>query len=440
MSKVCVIGLGYIGLPTALLLAKAGHDVVGVDSNKIRVDDINNGRFISNEPGLQRLLKESEGRFRAQMPLENADVFIMCVPTPLEDSMKIAKLESVRHSAESIAPQLKEGNLVVVESTIPPGTCAKLIVPILLRSGLHPSKINIAHCPERAFPEKVIEEMTNNDRIIGGNTPLACNLAKQLYRTFVKGDILLTDLATAEFVKLMENTYRDVNIALINELAKVAEETGIDIWQARELANRHPRVNYLKPGPGVGGHCIAVDPWFLTANSNDCRLINVAREINDSMPNYVLKVVKNIVNGTKDPVITVLGVAYKGNVEDSRETPALRFITMAENAGYNVKCYDPLVKEFQHKILSLEDASFESDCIVLITDHDVFRKIDPKILKMRTKNVVDTRNILDHRQWVDAGYNVRVLGCNKIMTPSSNIDYEFALAQGKIKILGRNIA
>jgi UDP-N-acetyl-D-mannosaminuronic acid dehydrogenase len=236
----------------------------------------------------------------------------------------------------------------------------------------------------------------------------------------------------------MENTYRDVNIALINELAKVAEETGINIWEARELANRHPRVNYLKPGPGVGGHCIAVDPWFLSANSDSCRLINTAREVNDTMPNHVLKVARSMINGTKNPIITVLGVAYKGNVEDTRETPALRFITIAENTGYTVKCHDPIVKEFQHGNLSLEDATADTDCIVLIADHNVFRKIDPETLGVRTKNLVDTRNILDHRRWRDAGFSIRVLGYNRVMTPLSTAQYEFALEQGKIKILGPN--
>jgi UDP-N-acetyl-D-mannosaminuronic acid dehydrogenase len=431
-----VIGLGYIGLPTALLLARAGHDVVGVDINQKRVENIARGDLMTGEPGLYGLLNASEGRFKASTTVESADVFIICVPTPLEESMKVAGLEYVRKAAESIVPHLKEGNLVVVESTVPPGTSAKLILPILSRSNLDSSKINIAHCPERALPDRVIEEMTNNDRIIGGNTPLACNLAMKLYRTFVHGDILLTNLATAEFVKLMENTYRDVNIALINELAKVAEDSGIDIWEARDLANHHPRVNYVKPGPGVGGHCIAVDPWFLMANASDCRLISLAREVNDSMPNYVWKIVKGMINGAKNPTLTVLGVAYKGEVDDTRETPALKFITMAENEGYTVKCHDPLVKNFRHELYSLDDATSDSDCIVLITDHKVFRKIDPAILNVRCKNVVDTRNSLDHARWRDAGYSVRVLGCQKVISPSA---VEIEVEQAKAKIMERNI-
>jgi UDP-N-acetyl-D-mannosaminuronic acid dehydrogenase len=414
MSKVCVVGLGYVGLPTALLLANAGHEVVGVDIKKDLVDNLNRGKLPSNEPGLHKLLVESKAGFRAQTALESAEVYIICVPTPLEESMRVANLEFVRKSVESVAPHMKEGNLVIIESTIPPGTCAKLVYPILQRGSPSPENILLAHCPERAFPDRVIEEMVNNDRIIGGNTPLAKEMAKELYRSFVKGEILLTDLATAEFVKLMENTYRDVNIALINEFAKVAEECGIDIWEARELANHHPRVNFAKPGPGVGGHCIAVDPWFLTETSNDCRIITMAREINDTMPNYVLKTVRNTINHLKNPNITVLGVAYKGEVDDTRESPALKFIILAENEGFVVKCHDPMVKEFRRQLYSLEEATNGSDCIVLITDHKIFRKIDPASLNVRNKNLVDTRNILDHEKWRRAGFTVRVLGSQKV--------------------------
>jgi UDP-N-acetyl-D-mannosaminuronic acid dehydrogenase len=413
VSKVCVVGLGYVGLPTALLLANAGHEVVGVDVKMDLVDNLKLGKLPSNEPGLLKLLTESKGRFRAQTTLEGAEIYVICVPTPLEESMRVANLEYVRKAVESVAPHIKEGDLVVIESTIPPGTCAKLLYPILLRSGLSPEHIHLAHCPERAFPDKVVEEMVNNDRIIGGNTPLAKELARRLYRSFVKGEILMTDLATAEFVKLMENTYRDVNIALINEFAKVAEECGIDIWEARDLANHHPRVNFAKPGPGVGGHCIAVDPWFLTETSNDCRIITMAREINDTMPNFVLKTVRNTINHRKSPIITVLGVAYKGEVDDTRESPALKFIILAENEGFEVRCHDPIVKDFRRPLHSLEEATNGSDCIVLIADHKIFRKIDPMALKVRSKNLVDTRNILDHERWRQAGFTVKVLGSQK---------------------------
>jgi UDP-N-acetyl-D-mannosaminuronic acid dehydrogenase len=214
----------------------------------------------------------------------------------------------------------------------------------------------------------------------------------------------------------MENTYRDVNIALANEFAQIAEESGINVWDAIDLANKHPRVNILKPGPGVGGHCIAVDPWFLTENSTKCRMVSLAREINDSMPNYVLQIARALLKNVRDPTITVFGVAYKGNVDDTRETPALKFIKLAENEGYTVKVHDPLVKRFEYKILSLEEAVRDSDCLVIIADHSKFKEIDPAEISklMRRKNVVDSRNILDGGKWREAGFKVRVLGDGKI--------------------------
>jgi UDP-N-acetyl-D-mannosaminuronic acid dehydrogenase len=213
----------------------------------------------------------------------------------------------------------------------------------------------------------------------------------------------------------MENTFRDINIALANEFAQIAEECGVNVWEAIELANKHPRVNILKPGPGVGGHCIAIDPWFLTENSTRCRIVSLAREINVGMPNHVLQIVKGMLEGVNVPVITVFGVAYKGGVDDTRETPALKFIKLAENEGYKVKVHDPHVKEFEHKILELERAVKDSDCIVLITDHPEFKEINPKEISrlMRNKNVVDTRNMLVAEQWKEAGFSVKVLGDGK---------------------------
>ena len=222
----------------------------------------------------------------------------------------------------------------------------------------------------------------------------------------------MTNTITAEFVKLMENTFRDINIALANEFAQIAEECGVNVWEAIELANKHPRVNILKPGPGVGGHCIAIDPWFLTENSTRCRIVSLAREINDGMPNHVLQIVKGMTKGVDDPVITVFGVAYKGGVDDTRETPALKFIKLAENEGYKVEVHDPYVKEFEYELLELEEAVKGSDCIVLITDHKVFKEVEPKEISalMRNKNVVDTRNMLDAERWKKEGFRVKVLG------------------------------
>jgi UDP-N-acetyl-D-mannosaminuronic acid dehydrogenase len=412
--KICLLGLGYIGLPTAALFATHGHEVVGTDINKNVVETINKGITRFDEPELSELLENAivSENFRAKTEVEEADVFIIAVPTPLDKEMKMADLEYVRSAAEMIYPHLRKNNLVILESTVPPGTCDKLLVQILEKSGLKAGDFRLAHCPERAIPGNTIYEMVHNDRIIGGINKESTELAHSLYSGFVKGNFYLTNTLTAEFVKLMENTFRDINIALANEFAQIAEECGTNVWDAIELANKHPRVNVLKPGPGVGGHCIAIDPWFLTENTTRCRIVSLAREINEGMPNHVLQIVKRLVDDIKDPVVTVFGVAYKGGVDDTRETPALKFIKLAANEGYTVKVYDPYVKEFEYEILRLEEAVKDSDCIVLITDHPEFKAIDPEKISalMRNKNVVDTRNMLDTERWKEAGFKVKVLG------------------------------
>jgi UDP-N-acetyl-D-mannosaminuronic acid dehydrogenase len=390
--KICVLGLGYIGLPTACLFANANHEVVGIDINQEIIEKLNPNELPFEEKGLKQLFENAYPNMRFKTQVEDADVFIIAVPTPLNKEMKMAELKHVRSAAEMIYQHLRKNNLVILESTVPPGTCDKLLVPVLEKSGLKVGDFSLAHCPERAIPGNTIYEMVHNDRIIGGIDEKSTELAKSLYSCFVKGNFYLTDTLTAEFVKLMENTFRDINIALANEFAQIAEECGVNVWEAIELANKHPRVNVLKPGPGVGGHCIA-------------RIVSLAREINVSMPNHVLQIVKRQVDDIKDPVITVLGVAYKGGVDDTRETPALKFIKLAENAGYEVKVYDPHVKEFEYEILGVEEAVKDSDCIVLITDHPEFKDIDPEGISrnMRNKNVVDTRKVLDAKRWEEAG-------------------------------------
>ncbi len=416
--KTCILGLGYIGLPTAALFATHGHKVVGVDINKNIVGTINKGITPFDEPSLPKLLQKAikSENLRAKTETEESDVFVIAVPTPLDKEMKMAELKYVRSAAEMIYPHLRKDNLFILESTVPPGTCDKLLVPILEKSGLKVSEdFYLAHCPERAIPGNTIYEMMHNDRIIGGIDKKSTALAKSLYSCFVKGNFYLTNTITAEFVKLMENTFRDINIALANEFAQIAEESGVNVWKAIELANKHPRVNILKPGPGVGGHCIAIDPWFLTENSTRCRIVSLAREINNGMPNHILRIVKGMVMGVNNPIITVFGVAYKGGVDDTRETPALKFIKLAENEGYKIKVHDPHVNEFEYEILGLEEAVKDSDCIILITDHQEFRNINPKEISslMRTKNVVDTRNMLDAERWKEAGFKVNVLGDGK---------------------------
>ncbi|WFN35018.1 nucleotide sugar dehydrogenase [Methanogenium sp. S4BF] len=407
--KICVLGLGYIGLPTALLFAQH-HNVVGVDVNEKIVQILNNGKLPFEEDGLNELFEKVKGNFRAVSEVEEADVFLIAVPTPLEEALKIADLKYVRSAAEMIASHLKAGNMVILESTVSPGASENVVFPILSQYGLNPGEFSYVHCPERAIPGKTLHEMIHNDRIVGANNPESAAFAKDIYGSFVEGNLYETTVRTAEFVKLMENTYRDVSIAIANEFARMGDEFGINIWEAISLANRHPRVNILKPGPGVGGHCIAIDPWFLTETSTKTRMVSLARSINDNMPNYVHSVVRSIVHGVQKPVITILGVAYKGNVDDWRATPALKLIRLAENEGYTVRIYDPHVTTFPYPITSLEEATKDSDCIVLVTDHDLFRDIDPSSLQMRNKNLYDTRNILDTDTWKAAGFTCKILG------------------------------
>ncbi|NAS88575.1 UDP-N-acetyl-D-mannosamine dehydrogenase [ANME-1 cluster archaeon AG-394-G21] len=412
--KICVLGLGYIGLPTACLFANANHEVIGIDINQKTIEKLNNKELPFEEKGLEDLFENALPNMRFKTQVEEADVFIIAVSTPLNKEMKMAELKYVRSAAEMIYSQLRKDNLVILESTVPPGTCDKLLVPVLEKSGLKVGDFQLAHCPERAIPGNTIYEMVNNDRIIGGIDKKSAKLAKSLYSSFVKGNFYLTNAITAEFVKLMENTFRDINIALANEFAQIAEESGVNVWEAIELANKHPRVNILKPGPGVGGHCIAIDPWFLTENTTRCRIVSLAREINEGMPNHILQIVKRQVDDIKDPVVTVFGVAYKGGVDDTRETPALKFIKLAENEGYKVKVHDPHVKEFEYgyEILGLEESVIGSDCIVLITDHPEFKNVAQEGISrlMRNKNVVDTRKMLDTKRWKEAGFNVNVIG------------------------------
>lgn len=419
--KVCVLGLGYIGLPTALLMADAGHEVIGVDVNNNIIERLNKSVISDEEPMMLNLFRRASPRFHAQIDVAQADAFVICVPTPVEEEMRVADLSYVKSAATMIVPHLREGNLVVVESTVPPGTTEGLVIPILRRSGLDADKFHVAYCSERALPGNVIHEMVHNDRIIGGKDVQSANMALTLYSSYVKGTIHLTDATTAEFTKLMENTFRDVNIALANEMSKIAEANNVDIWEARELANKHPRVNYVKPGPGVGGHCIAVDPWFLTNNPNNCQLIKCSRDVNDNMPNMVLKAVRSLVKDVGDVTIAVLGVAYKGNVSDARETPALKFIKLALNEGYTVRCHDPLVVNFEYDLETLQDATYNCDCLVLLADHEMFQTINPNLLRVRNRALLDARNFLDHEAWVRSGYNVKVLGRPEIMRGSSEI-------------------
>ncbi|MGA3199287.1 MAG: nucleotide sugar dehydrogenase [Halobacteriota archaeon] len=414
MKRVCILGLGHIGLPTAILVAQSGYQVIGVDTDEDIVKMLNNGVSHLQEAGIDILLKDvPPGNLYAKKEPEEADAYIIAVPTPFDKDTKQADLKCVISAMHMISPFLRDYAIVIVESTIPPGVSERVLVPLLETTGLKSGKdFDLVYCPERAMPSNLVNEMVYNDRIIGAPNKRSANAAKTLYSSFVKGAIHVTTVRTAEMCKVIENVYRDVNIALANELALVAEDIQIDIWQAIELANKHPRVNILRPGPGVGGHCIAVDPWFLSSGSTPTDLIRAARRINERMPDHVIAMVKQIVN-TDPPNIAVFGIAYKGNVDDYRESPSLRIIELAEDKRWGVKIYDPVVKKTpKYPLLELEEAVRDSDCIIIATDHDLFSNIDPVAIGplMRQKNVIDTRNILDKETWQKAGFTHRLLG------------------------------
>jgi UDP-N-acetyl-D-mannosaminuronic acid dehydrogenase len=340
-------------------------------------------------------------------------VFVICVPTPIDIGTKKADLSYVKSAAESIVPYLKRGDLIILESTVPPQTTNNLLIPILEKSGLSADEdLFVAYCPERVLPGKILTELVKNDRIIGGFNEKSAEMAREIYRTFVEGDIPLTDCTTAEMVKLMENTYRDVNIALANEFMKVSELMRTNVWEAVFLANKHPRIHIHQPGPGVGGHCIAVDPWFIVdIDKGRTELIQTARRINDGMPDFIVEIVEQELKEKENPVITVFGVAYKGNVGDTRESPAIQIISILKEKGFEVRIYDPLVKSFDFELIHLDEAVKGSDCILVLVDHKLFNSLNIEEIynAMRTKRIIDTRNILSPA-WKAHGFSVKVLG------------------------------
>lgn len=407
MKTICVLGLGYIGLPTAAMFATHGFKVLGVEIKKDVVEILNNGDVHIQEPGLKTLAQAAlkSSNLIPSLKPDHSDVFIIAVPTPLIKDEKKGDLSYVISAAESIVPFLKPGNLVILESTSPPRTTMDILVPILERSGLEVSRegsesatsFYLAHCPERVLPGRILKELVHNDRVIGGIDRAAAQMAKELYSSFVEGKIFLTDATTAEMVKLMENTYRDVNIALANEFALVAEKVGINIWEAIEIANRHPRVQILKPGPGVGGHCIAVDPWFIVQAAPEVTpLIQTTRQVNDGMPAQVVRLVKRAVAEVEQPVIACLGLTYKGDVDDIRESPAIRVIELLGAEGFGLRAYDPFVPmgAIPEQVSSIEAAISGADAVLILTDHSAFKGLHLGDIGC---SVIDTRNVLDVR-------------------------------------------
>jgi len=342
-KKICVLGLGYIGLPTASTFAANGIQVVGVDVNSAVVKCLQNGEIHIHEPGLRTMFQSAvySGSLVIEKQPQPADAFIIAVPTPFKDGKK-ADLSYVISAAEAIVPHLQKGNLVVLESTSPPLTTTDVVQPILERSGLKGGEdFYLAYSPERVLPGQILRELIENSRIIGGVNRLSAEAGCDLYSIFVKGQIFLTDCTTAEMVKLMENTYRDVNIAIANEFSHLADRFGVDVWEAIALANQHPRVNILSPGPGVGGHCISVDPWFLVEAAPDLTpLIHTARNVNDQQPEFVLSLVKRALGSSLEGKhIAVLGLAYKPDVDDLRESPAIETCYLLSKAGAKVTAY-----------------------------------------------------------------------------------------------------
>jgi UDP-N-acetyl-D-mannosaminuronic acid dehydrogenase len=418
MNTICLLGLGYIGLPTGSMFALAGKDVIGVDPSPRVQAALRAGRASVEEPELQTLVAAAtnSGRLRVQTRPAPADAFIIAVPTPLDPLTKRADLSYVQQAARDIAPLLRRGNLVVLESTVPPGTTRDVLAPILAQSGLEPGRdFYVAHCPERVLPGRILVELEQNDRLAGGLTPACAEHAADLYSAFVKGAIMRTDATTAEMVKVMENTYRDVNVALANEFSLIAERIGVDVWEAIRLANHHPRVNVLRPGPGVGGHCIAVDPWFLVGAAPDvARLIRASREVNDAMPEHVLERLAAIVSPPAP--VALLGVTYKAEVDDVRESPAMRVAELAVERGYDVRLCDPHVKPgtagLPAAVLPIEQALRDADAVAVLVDHRAFKDLDVDLAAalVRHKRVLDARNALDREAWRAAGFEVDVLG------------------------------
>lgn len=412
--KICVIGLGYIGLPTASMFAKAGHQVVGVDKNEKIVDALNQGQIIIEEDCLDQLVKEvvAAQRLRGSISPEIADVFIIAVPTPITQDKK-ADMRYVVSAARDIVPYLRKGNTVILESTSPAGTVDELLAPILAQSGLVIGReLYLGHSPERVIPGKILYELVHNNRIAGGVNRESAEKIAEIYRCFVDGEIYLSDARTAELCKLAENTFRDINIAYANELAKICQKNGVNVWELIELCNKHPRVNIHQPGPGVGGHCIAVDPWFIVESEPEtARLIHEARLINDSMPGYVASLIGRIVADTCSPKITVLGVTYKPDVDDTRESPILKLISLLEKRRYAVQAHDPFATNYQGDVY---EAAAQSDLLVLGVNHKQYRALDlPRLAKlMRRPRLLDTRNFFRRQEAEDAGFAYYLLGNN----------------------------
>jgi UDP-N-acetyl-D-mannosaminuronic acid dehydrogenase len=431
-QKICVLGLGYIGLPTASTFATHGLRVIGVDINPQVVNILNSGQIHIVEPGLRTLVESAvkSGNLTVTSGPEEADAFLIAVPTPFHENQyeeyegrryKLADMGAVIAAAEAIVPCLRKGNLVVLESTSPPRTTLDLVAPILERSGLKAgTDFFLCYSPERVLPGQILRELIENARVIGGVTPESAKAGHDLYAVFVKGDIIETDATTAEMVKLMENTTRDVNIAIANEFSRLAEKFGVDVWEAISLANRHPRISILSPGPGVGGHCISVDPWFFVEAAPELTpLIYNARRVNDEQPYFVIQKIRQALGDLGGKRIAVLGLAYKPDVDDLRESPATEVVHLLQKEGAQVKVWEPFKPNAAMPGIvmgqSLEDTIQEADLLLLLVKHTEFLTLEPDSIASHTRarSIVDCVNGWNAEAWRTAGFQVLRLGVNK---------------------------
>ena len=389
-NKISVVGLGYIGLPTAAVIASKGIEVVGVDVNEHAVNTINEGRIHIVEPGLEAMVKSDveQGLLKAYLTPQPADAFLIAVPTPFKGDNYEPNLDYIESASKAIAPVLKSGDLVILESTSPVGATEKMAAwiaearPELKVSGVNADSevdIFVAHCPERVLPGHVIRELEENDRVIGGLNEASTERATALYKLFVKGECIATNARTAEMAKLTENASRDVQIAFANELSMICDKQGINVWELIELANRHPRVNILQPGAGVGGHCIAVDPWFIVnQNPEEAKLIHQARKTNDFKPDWVIQKIEDAVKGIENPTIACLGLAFKPDIDDLRESPALQITEKLAAKGYNILAVEPNVEALPKCLASgsvtLTDVNDieKADVVAILVSHKEF--------------------------------------------------------------------
>jgi UDP-N-acetyl-D-mannosaminuronic acid dehydrogenase len=403
MKKICVLGLGYVGLPTASMFATKGFTVLGVDIRSEVVDVINRGQIHIAEPGLDVLVKSAvlSAQLTAATEPEAADVFILAVPTPLTVG-HAPDLSYVKAATDTLIPLVQPGNLVILESTVPVGTTERLVAKQLQKSGLKlGEELFVAHCPERVLPGHVLKELVENDRVIGGINRESAERARDLYRTVVNGELFLTNCPTAEMAKLVENAFRDVNIAFANELSLICDKFGINVWELITLANRHPRVNILQPGPGVGGHCIALDPWLLIASApEETPLLRTARAVNAHKTTWVINRVRTLADRLKEPVIACLGLAYKNDIDDLRESPSVEIVAaLANDQVGRLLVVEPYITTLPPQLASqaaialtdLTTAVREADILVLLTHHRGFADVDRE--RIKEKIVVDTRGM-----------------------------------------------